>query len=450
MFEEPLEKDHECPICLDVQREAHLTKCCGNHFCFLCIARVVRDAKHCPICNEDPPLVIFPNKDRQRKIKSLRVRCQYILARSSPGTAGSDTRCAWQGELRDFETHRHCEDESAAAPSEYQQLQREACGSGNQATVGGSATGYRRVSSQEYEDAVALLKAALKQNSGPLTGSASAVDGMGEDLSRLTLYQVTPPPNKISQIPQNYIQQSRGAASVPPYQNLIPLLPEMQSTRLCSAPSAQVAPWPQTSSQASCGLPVVQRQTIVIHAGGVHNDYISHSSTNACTKSNVVSAFGVPKCHQTRTKSTGGHQRAQNKGANASTAAGHQRAQTKGAAAGGHQRAQTKGANASMAGGHQRAQTKGAAAGGHQRGQTKGANASIPGGHQRAQTKGANASTPGGHQRAQTKGANASTGGGHQRAQTKGANASTGGGHQRAQTKGGTACTAGGFKRARK
>ena len=154
VFEEPLEKEHECPICLNVQRKAHLTKCCGNHFCFLCIARVVRDAKHCPICNAAPPLVIFPNKDRQRKIKSLRVRCQYVLQ-------DSNTRCAWRGELRDFETHQHYEDESAAAPPKDQQLQREACGSGNQAAVGGSATGYRRVSSQEYEDAVALLKTVL-------------------------------------------------------------------------------------------------------------------------------------------------------------------------------------------------------------------------------------------------------------------------------------------------
>ena len=303
VFEEPLDKDHECPICLDVQREAHLTKCCGNHFCFLCIARVMRDSsKHCPVCNAAPPLEIFPNKDRQRKIMSLRVGCQYVLCRASPRTSGSDTRCAWRGELRDFETHQHYEDESTEAPPEDQQLQREACGGEYQAAVGGSATGYRRMSSQEYEDEVALLKAVLKQNSGPLTGSASAVDGMAEDLFRLTLAQsagnqVTHP-NQILTIPQRYIDNNRGGAGVSQASQLCQrnLRIKTKVPKRRSVSSTKVAPQPRTCRQVSDGL--VQQSKNV---GEVQLAHTSRSSTNV-----ISTVYGYdPKFQKTREKITG-------------------------------------------------------------------------------------------------------------------------------------------------
>ena len=72
-IDKPPEK-FSCPICLSpVQREAHLTKCCGRHFCFPCIFRLVYE-KPCPMCKANL-LIIFPNKERQREINSLKVCC---------------------------------------------------------------------------------------------------------------------------------------------------------------------------------------------------------------------------------------------------------------------------------------------------------------------------------------------------------------------------------------
>ena len=68
-----------CSICLcPVQREAYLTECCGNHFCLCCIRRLRDERKPCPLC-KSPSLAIFPNKERQREIKQLRVRCPLSL-----------------------------------------------------------------------------------------------------------------------------------------------------------------------------------------------------------------------------------------------------------------------------------------------------------------------------------------------------------------------------------
>ena len=105
-YESPVEKDYECPICFEVQREAYLTRCCGTHFCFVCIGRVIKDKKPCPLCKHEP-LEIFPNKDRQRKIDDLRVFCQYV----SKENCGA--RCDWRGESRDFERHVHNENGQA-------------------------------------------------------------------------------------------------------------------------------------------------------------------------------------------------------------------------------------------------------------------------------------------------------------------------------------------------
>lgn len=70
---------YSCPICLcPVQVEAHLTECCGRHFCLPCIGRIRDERKPCPLCKESS-LVIFPNKERQREIRQIRVRCPLSL-----------------------------------------------------------------------------------------------------------------------------------------------------------------------------------------------------------------------------------------------------------------------------------------------------------------------------------------------------------------------------------
>ena len=47
-----LPKSLECPVCLMTFRDPHVISCCGNEFCQVCIERVHRDGKPCPLCNE--------------------------------------------------------------------------------------------------------------------------------------------------------------------------------------------------------------------------------------------------------------------------------------------------------------------------------------------------------------------------------------------------------------
>lgn len=103
---------YSCPICLSpVQREAFLTQCCGNHFCFQCISRMVKAAKSCPMCKFSP-LAIFPNKERQREIKSLQVCCPAGLKdrnETEDKTLGDEQttvmQCDWLGELGHIDDH---------------------------------------------------------------------------------------------------------------------------------------------------------------------------------------------------------------------------------------------------------------------------------------------------------------------------------------------------------
>ena len=54
------------------------------------------------IRNGEPPVKIFPNKERQRKMYGLRVRCQFVSRERG--------RCEWRGELRGLESHVHNSD----------------------------------------------------------------------------------------------------------------------------------------------------------------------------------------------------------------------------------------------------------------------------------------------------------------------------------------------------
>lgn len=87
-----------CPIChCSVQREAHLTRCCGHHFCFQCIDPLRREGKNCPMCRKSP-LEIFPNKERQRMINALQVHCSW-------GQESSGMICKWEGKLCQLAKH---------------------------------------------------------------------------------------------------------------------------------------------------------------------------------------------------------------------------------------------------------------------------------------------------------------------------------------------------------
>ena len=94
-FLEPSAKlnEFECPLCLFVTREPHLTDCCGQHFCQACINRIITDRKPCPFCKANSYVVIF-DKKQKRRVLELNVECTM-----------KECGCDWSGELGKLDTH---------------------------------------------------------------------------------------------------------------------------------------------------------------------------------------------------------------------------------------------------------------------------------------------------------------------------------------------------------
>ena len=86
-------KSLECPVCLLTLRDPHVISCCGNEFCQLCIQRVQRDGKPCPLCNE-PNFTTLLHKKLVREVNALVVRCPH-----------KELGCDWEGELGQLEQH---------------------------------------------------------------------------------------------------------------------------------------------------------------------------------------------------------------------------------------------------------------------------------------------------------------------------------------------------------
>ena len=84
-----VDKDSEflCPICFEIYREAHMTKC-GHSFCHECILKSMEQSPRCPKCNFqlESKESLFPNfildelvAKHQRKLES-----EKILSSSTP------------------------------------------------------------------------------------------------------------------------------------------------------------------------------------------------------------------------------------------------------------------------------------------------------------------------------------------------------------------------------
>ena len=86
-------KSLECPVCLMTFRDPHVISCCGNEFCQLCIERVQRDGKPCPLCNE-LNFTTMLHKKLVREVNGLVVRCPQ-----------KELGCEWEGELGQVEQH---------------------------------------------------------------------------------------------------------------------------------------------------------------------------------------------------------------------------------------------------------------------------------------------------------------------------------------------------------
>ena len=83
----------ECPVCLLVLKEPCLTSCCGHKYCRVCMERVKKDTKPCPLCNE-PDFSFFQERALERYLKDLDVWCCY-----------KKVGCEWRGKLAKYEQH---------------------------------------------------------------------------------------------------------------------------------------------------------------------------------------------------------------------------------------------------------------------------------------------------------------------------------------------------------
>ena len=92
-FVSPPPKSLECPVCLLILRDPHVISCCGNEFCQVCIERVQRDGKPCPLCNE-LKFTTFLHKKLVREVNALVVRCPQ-----------KEQGCEWEGELGQLQSH---------------------------------------------------------------------------------------------------------------------------------------------------------------------------------------------------------------------------------------------------------------------------------------------------------------------------------------------------------
>ena len=98
-FVEEVPEKFICSICTRVQREPHLTSCCGQHFCESCLENWFEKqlTKSCPHCREKR-IVHIVNKERKREINELKIYCTH-----------HEEGCQWIGELGDLQTHLNSE-----------------------------------------------------------------------------------------------------------------------------------------------------------------------------------------------------------------------------------------------------------------------------------------------------------------------------------------------------
>ena len=92
-FVSPPPKFLECPICLQILRDPHVISCCGNEFCQVCIERVQKDGKPCPLCNEQNFTTML-HKKLVREVNALVVCCPQ-----------KEWGCEWEGELGQLQGH---------------------------------------------------------------------------------------------------------------------------------------------------------------------------------------------------------------------------------------------------------------------------------------------------------------------------------------------------------
>ena len=92
-FVEQPSQDFFCPVTLELLNEPQLTSCCGHHLSAGASARLRREGKACPMCNEQQWTAML-DKFHRRRTHELRVRCQH-----------KRSGCDWEGEVGGVERH---------------------------------------------------------------------------------------------------------------------------------------------------------------------------------------------------------------------------------------------------------------------------------------------------------------------------------------------------------
>ena len=86
-------EDFLCGLCNYVARQPHVTSCCGETICKVCITPVQEDKKPCPSC-KTMGFTTWLNIKYERRILALEVHCTL-----------KDRGCKWTGKLESLEAH---------------------------------------------------------------------------------------------------------------------------------------------------------------------------------------------------------------------------------------------------------------------------------------------------------------------------------------------------------
>ena len=82
-----------CPVTKEILFDPYQTTCCGNHISQVAYLKLSKCKSACPMCR-NTEFSAYPDKPFQRKIRKLKVRCQY-----------GDFGCRWEGCLDDLLAH---------------------------------------------------------------------------------------------------------------------------------------------------------------------------------------------------------------------------------------------------------------------------------------------------------------------------------------------------------
>ena len=83
--------EYFCPVTFELLVDPYQTECCGKHISQQALQRLSKTS--CPLC-KSAAFDTYPDRGFQKKVKKLKVRCQYC-----------DQGCRWEGNLDELDKH---------------------------------------------------------------------------------------------------------------------------------------------------------------------------------------------------------------------------------------------------------------------------------------------------------------------------------------------------------